>query len=361
MAKKKKKDNKKKQSSIQGATFEQNQRHARAFDATQDMTTRLNKTATQWRNSSKAQRAGRLAEEWHAGTFNVDAARKGMSSIAKTGASSAKSTADADIWISKGTKTQHAQVKFHGTAKKTARALVKKKYNRMQKVVPEEQLEQVKQYAKKRTKNPSHQDTVRNATDRLRHDGVESKALSRKEALNMAQDTQRAAQQALEKEIMNSAVNGAKAGAIAGGGLSAFFNAKDVIDGQKEWDDALFDTGKDTLVAAGKGCVANVGSVAVKEGLKRAGAQSIARSSASVAIAMGGVEIGINTVRLISGDMDGEEFMEESAKTAVTTATAWGGAEAGAAIGTALCPGAGTVVGGIIGGVVGGIFGGSLF
>ena len=110
MAKKKKKDNKKKQSSIQGATFEQNQRHARAFEATQDMTTRLNKTATQWRNSSKAQRAGRLAEEWHAGTFNVDAARKGMSSIAKTGASSAKSTADADIWISKGTKTQHAQV-----------------------------------------------------------------------------------------------------------------------------------------------------------------------------------------------------------------------------------------------------------
>ena len=114
----------------------------------------------------------------------------------------------------------------------------------------------------------------------------------------MAQDTQRAAQQAYWRKSMNSAVNGAKAGAIAGGGLSAFFNAKDVIDGQKEWDDALFDTGKDTLVAAGKGCVANVGSVAVKEGLKRAGAQSIARSSAPVAIAMGGVEIGINTVRI---------------------------------------------------------------
>ena len=47
------------------------------FDEFTRMINRIHHVKKQWKNSTHAQRSGRIAEEWHAGTLNANAARKG--------------------------------------------------------------------------------------------------------------------------------------------------------------------------------------------------------------------------------------------------------------------------------------------
>lgn len=358
MARKNKKKNKK---IAKGAIFEQGIRHTKSFAESSHMGSRIHHTSKQWKNSTNAQRSGRIAEEWHAGTLNADAAKKGLRVRAHTGATNKQSTAAADITIRGSKGKALAQVKYHKSVRSTTKALGKKKYNGMQKVVPKEQSYGVQLRSKARSSKVSHRDTSKNVTDRLRHEGAQSTPLSRKEALELSKNTESSVQKAMEQEFVHTVKAGAKAGAIFGGGVSAIGNAKDVWDGSKDLGEAIWDTSVDTAMSAGKGALANAGSVVVREGLVRGGAQSLARSSAPVAIAMGGIELGSDVIRFMDGQIDGDELVERGAKTAVQTGTALGGAEAGAALGTAICPGVGTVVGGIVGGIVGSIFGGSLF
>jgi hypothetical protein len=51
-------------------------RDVQAMRVALDGANRVRKYAAQWRNASAAQRAGRMAEELHATTFNLDAVAK---------------------------------------------------------------------------------------------------------------------------------------------------------------------------------------------------------------------------------------------------------------------------------------------
>ena len=358
MARKNKKKNNKK--IAKGVIMEQGIRHTKSYDESSRMAGRIRHTSKQWKKSTNAQRSGRMAEEWHAGTLNANAAKKGLRVRARTGAEMQKSTSAVDISIHGSKGNVSAQVKYHKSVKSTTKALGKKKYNGMQKVVAKEQSRGVQLRAKARS-SKSHQDTAKNVTDRLRHEGAESTPLSRKEALELSKNTETSLRKTMEQELAHTVTAGAKSGAMFGGGVSAIGNVKDVWDGNKDLGEAIWDTGVDTAVSAGKGALANAGGVVVREGLVRGGAHSLARSSAPVAIAMGGIEFGADVIRFMDGQIDGDELVERGAKTAVQTGTTLGGAEVGAAIGSAICPGLGTIAGGIIGGVFGGIFGGSLF
>lgn len=65
-------------------------------DAIQNLQTNINNRASNF-GSGVAQKAGFVAEEWHAGTYNIDAIARGLDSVAETGKSNALGSADISI------------------------------------------------------------------------------------------------------------------------------------------------------------------------------------------------------------------------------------------------------------------------
>ena len=134
-------------------------------------------------------RQGFAAEAHHAGSFNVEAAAKGQNNHrARLGP---KGDEGVDIIVDTPRGTTKHQVKFHNDGPKTARALSPDKYDDVGKIVPKDQVKDVKTAAQKqalRNKDTrpnvskSNQHTADNATGTLTsEDGkVSSTGLNRK-------------------------------------------------------------------------------------------------------------------------------------------------------------------------------------
>jgi hypothetical protein len=58
--------------------LEQNRRSLAGLGHTKQLHKSIEDCNAQWRNTTENQRAGRVAEVWHSGTFNADAAKKGV-------------------------------------------------------------------------------------------------------------------------------------------------------------------------------------------------------------------------------------------------------------------------------------------
>jgi hypothetical protein len=141
---------------------------------------------------------------------------------------------------------------------------------------------------------------------------------------------------------------------MGGAGASFIGAGVQMYQGKMSLGEAAEQVAIDTVKGAARGAVVNVGGAVVKQGLMRAGARSLARGSAPVAIATGAFEVGADVVRFAQGKIDGDELAGAAGKTVVRTGATWAGAEGGALIGSAILPGVGTVVGGVIGGLLGG-------
>ena len=345
------------------AIMETSKRGLDAFRATEAAVSSLRQEATKWSKASPEQLAGRLAEIHHSGSFNANAARSGMSHLkAVTGSQAGLPTAPHDIsMLRHGVEAGQAQVKYHGTAPRTTFQISAKKYDGMQKIVPADQADRVRHIAGRRGVDGlgkrNYPDTASNASAQLRMEGVESQPLSRSQALELAKNPAGRSQAMMTAELQRSIKSGASTGALVGAGISVVVNTHALCTDKKDLPQALVDVAVDTGSSAAIGAACAGGSVLIKQGLVRAGASGLARSSAPVALAMGGVEVLADAGKLVSGSIDGGEFASRTGKTAVRTGTSWGGMEAGAALGTAICPGAGTIIGGIIGGIGGAFFG----
>lgn len=189
-------------------------------------------------NQSMDVQQGFAAEAHHVGSFNIEAAAKGENNYRATRDVGTHNDPVADIHIKTPDGTTKHQVKFYKDGEKTAAALSPQKYDGIGKIVPKDQVQDVKTVASKQAKrnqetrpnvSKSNQDTANNATDTLTSsDGkVSSKGLNRRgknssEELVKEAKTQKNGPEYKDKQRVRSEFNAmqyrnaAKSGAIGG-------------------------------------------------------------------------------------------------------------------------------------------------
>ncbi len=362
-----------------------------AFGQTLDVTAQrglddIASRAKTYRNNPRPSQAGFVAEPDHAATFNARAALDRSGARAKLQPNGHRG----DIRIEdRGATVAQAEVKYHGTARHSEQAA--RGYGDQQRVVPKEQLDEVRRLARQKAKiegmsdkptrqavGREHAEVAEHATDRISDGKRSSTPRSRDEVKDLARRAEKGKLSSDDvlpsplETMGRAALSGAKAGAVFGAGISGAVstvgNVCAVMDGRKDLGEAALDTGiavaKGTADGALKGAVGSAvraGATQVAGRVASPVAKSLLKSGGPAAVAVGGVELAKDVILWGAGEIDGDELGARAVKTTATTAAGWGGAELGAVIGTALCPGVGTVVGGIVGGIAGAMGVGALF
>jgi hypothetical protein len=354
----------------------------------------INNLGKQFAGASDSQLGGRVAEEAHAATFNADAVMKGRSNLfARTtaGAGRPHDVVDVEI-LSDGAPVSSAQLKYHGTAEKTAKALSNPEYRGQQKVGPADQLKGIrntadKEAARNAVRRPEqaehYRDTSARASDQLEYEGIKSAKRTRKGALKLARSG-RKGQASLQrikplptvKRLAEAAGMGALGGGTAGGlvngAVAAYHNTREALRGEKSAGEAALDTAKASAVGAVEGAAKGAVGATLQAGVValarsaapqvvRQGARAAARSN--VAIAAGAVIVDsiVGGAQYARGDINGREYAGKVGESASATGAGLASAKAGALLGTALVPGVGTIIGAVVGGIAGGMGGATVF
>lgn len=142
-------------------------------------------------NQSLDVQQGFTAEAHHVGSFNIEAAAKGQLNHNATLDVGQVNDPVADIRVNTPAGSHDYQVKFYKDGDSTAAALSPKKYNTVGKVVPKDQVQDVKDAASKRAAKAgnrpevadSYKDTADKATDKLSSNDdkkIQSTGLNRK-------------------------------------------------------------------------------------------------------------------------------------------------------------------------------------
>ena len=136
---------------------------------------------------------GDVAEAWHAGTFNVDAVRRGVDASA----TAPRDASPIDVSM-RGSGVEHAQLKYYRSPEDTAKAISHPKYADMdQKVVPADQLDGVREAAARLAARnaqsrpdvaDSYSHTANTTDDRVRMDGAESQPLTERDSRKLVKE-----------------------------------------------------------------------------------------------------------------------------------------------------------------------------
>jgi hypothetical protein len=157
----------------------------------------MSQTVNQRSNSKIDQIKGFIAEDFHAGTFNVDVASKGGKNIRAVVDKSNNPIKDIDINVNG--KTFSFQSKYYNKAENTAKELSNPKYNKVGKVAPSDQIanDGIKKVASKqalRNKkirpnvSDAYDNTAKNVKDTIEKNGYASKGLSESDAKQIVED-----------------------------------------------------------------------------------------------------------------------------------------------------------------------------
>lgn len=162
-------------------------------------------------NQSDPVMGGFVAERWHAGSFNVKAVAAGSKNIAVAGEAGTNNalgrnnygSVDVRVQTENGTVINDYGSKYMVNAKETAKAQAMPsketgtaKYSGQRRLVPSDQLEDVKEIASRRASNEKtpepweqgYQETADSSTDKITDGKVSSKGLSKGESEEMAQE-----------------------------------------------------------------------------------------------------------------------------------------------------------------------------
>lgn len=313
---------------------------------------------------------GFLAEQHHVDTFNLEAAAQGSGIRAKAlvpeGAPYGKNSMDIGIYDGNGKLLRRYQAKYGQHADATQVLWDKGDYRGQQKLVPADQLE--------------HLD---GATDRIEHDGIQSKPLTKAEAKALqeqAQKTSKAGKPTGKSKTYewNEVSRGEIAKSISkqaviSAGLVAGFHGLRVF-GRRLWNGLLGKENaplsadlKDFFESSVKSG-AHVGvqvavSGAVVVSAKNGWLGSVLKKSPVgnlAAMVYLGMENAKAMYKFAKGDLSGPEALDVMGKTTVSLgvslAAAGAGMAKGATIGAAFGP-VGAIVGGAVGGIVAGMAG----
>lgn len=318
---------------------------------------------------SADKRAGLVFEEFHAGTFNANAARAGKAALrASTGKLGGFiNDQQVDIRVTDGARTvAEVQAKCCGTSARSAVAVANPKYQGTQRVIPADQVEEASSAlrrsaaSKAKSVNPrmraigeARQEAAGRISARVEAKGVTSEPLTHAEAQELAAGKLRKLDDMVSTQASKAALaeigQSAASGAIISAGFGLVAGAMKIANGERKFQEAAVDLVGQTAGAAARsaattGVAQVVRSSAAATLGKSAGA--FVRGSAPVAIAGAIVEMGIDAC-------NGELTSAKAAKTTARAACGWAGAEGGAALGTLVCPGVGTLIGGVLGGILG--------
>ena len=302
---------------------------------------------------------GLMAEQHHAGTFNIDAATKESDLHARALESNGKNSVDLQVYDKDGKVVKRYQSKYGKDAEASEQYFEHGDYRGQRKMVPDGQAEEIP-----------------GSTDHMDAGGVQSKPLSKGEAKRM----QEAAQ--MEREIRQYEWNDAnkvaitkaigKKSAIAGVLAVGFQGAR--IAGRRFWNwitgkpnQSIDDDMKEFVTssiqsAGGTGlAVATTGgiTVAVKNGWlgKALQATPVGHIANAVCVGIENVKV---LYKLGKGEITGKEALDQAGNATCSLvgglAGAAKGGSIGAAIGAFLGP-VGTAIGAVAGGIVGSIAG----
>ena len=350
-------------------------RAAAASDILIDADKKMKDLIVRRKNCTNQSTAGYAAEVHHKVTFEADAALKGKSNlkvkIGPRGGNGSKGTPDLTV-TENGTKVTEAGLKYRGKATETAFDQSNPFDKGRQKICPSDQVERVKDLAGKRAatgslKSEDYADTAKNATDKLKYDGVESKPLSKKSAENLAREGSNYQIDAFKIEIKTNTINAAKMGAASGAAASVFSNGLDCLNGQKSIKEAGKQVAKDTIKCSVRSATVSAMTTGTKHALIKAGAKNFAKGNMPMAIAStlfdAGGGIYSDVIKCRNGELSKSEVaanaIVHTGKAAVKTGGAMAGAQAGATFGALLGP-IGAAVGGLVGGTLGYLAGSDL-
>lgn len=295
---------------------------------------------------------GFIAEQYHAQTFNLNAEATGSAYRAKvlepTGTGYAKNSVDIVIVDGAGKTVKRYQCKYCKDAASTAKAFEKGDYRGQQKLVPENQGDQI----------PKRTSEVLEAPD-----GTTSNPLSKEKAKSLQDQAQSGKWNDLnwnEYKLKDLAVGiGKQAGvaAVMGAAIGAGTNVVkkvwdgEEIDGREVVEDALKTGGDFGIKAAAAG--------ALKVGVEKGVIKLIPKGTPAGTIA-NIVHIGIENAKIVGKVVTGELSIKEgyyqmeqvSVSTAAGLAAGAKGTSIGIAVGSVLGP-VGAAVGGFVGGTVG--------
>lgn len=167
---------------------------ARVESSVEELIRDMSKVAQNEKNLHYAK--GDVAELWHAGTLNLDATQRHLD----VRAYAPRDVSPIDIAMRGDGHGEAAQLKFYGSAEATAQAISDPKYAGLDKVVPADQLEGVREAAKRLANHhhdsrhemsESYQHTADVVDDRLRMDGAESRPLSEPQSRELTDSMRR--------------------------------------------------------------------------------------------------------------------------------------------------------------------------
>lgn len=139
---------------------------------------------------------GNIAEAYHAGTFNVSAVAKGQTDVSAEMMINNKTGQDIR-YGQLGVDERVAELKYYATGEKTAKALNNPGYSSGDKVIPYDQLDEVRQVASRESLRnmetrpevaETYAHTAENTSDRLEFENVTSKPLSNKGAIDLTKE-----------------------------------------------------------------------------------------------------------------------------------------------------------------------------
>lgn len=342
---------------------------------------------------SLASSAGFAAEEVTAETFNLDAILKGEKVRAFTDACENSPIPTHDpvrdvVVVEDGKIVKTGQLKFYKTAERTEKAFRDIKggeghYNEVdQMIAPSDQVEGVRDAAridelKNKVNRPKVAEAAKQvkdkATDRLSHEDVESRPLTKAEAEQLANEAKEGKTDGLHKEIQDAyktkstiqqtakaAVGAAAITTVIAGTINTISCLSKVQNGEMTYGDAMKYILKNTAIAAGDS--------AIKAGAATASVSLTARvfpelfvsgsvlQSNLTAGAIGGaavcaVDLVECLVLVAAGKMTMKELEARTGKNIFQTGAGVVGSSIGAAIGAAGGP-IGSVIGALVGGLI---------
>jgi len=316
---------------------------------------------------------GDISEPWHSETFNINAVAKGKENLSF---SVPRDTSPIDVIGNNSLDFLKAQLKYFKTPEDTAKAISHPKYEGLIKLVPSDQLDEVKKaaynlYLKNLEKRPEQAEhylnTYKVATDRLSHDNIESNPLTEQESLKIAKEIQKnkfegkdhglSSENFVEwsdvfRESSQAALNAALISIVLKCSPKLFEILKEALLENNIDSNKLKQLGSDAISGgiegAFRGGIAATLTIACKSGLINESLKNINPNviGAAVVIATNAIK---NSFKVFNGEMTKEEFAETCLKDTFVISCGF----LGASIGQTLIPI--PILGALIGNLVGSI------
>lgn len=295
--------------------------------------------AQKWKNVTADKAQGHMFEQLEVMKFNLDALKKDSDLFAKTTASIGLPTDPVDIIISNGKVTlREVQAKSCNSAARSAFALSNEKYQEMQRLAPQDQVEKIKELLEKRIeagtlKAEDYEQTYRNLTESLEHGDIRSSGTTYNDALK-ATDANVAADIANQSKLEAAFVDMHESGKIAGnigatlsGATSSVTELYQVYNGERELGEATVNI----AISTAKGYATGYTVTALSKGITHSAthflggevSKALARSNAPVAIASGIISSSKSMISYLKGDIELEQLSDEITHTAITSSASF--------------------------------------